>query len=102
MAEARKNYMKHIHKYAFDLRLIGDKALNDLLRQTGLPLGLRTTYKDDKILNLIQYERGFRGPVISIKDIMSRAYAEPNAADRLNVYQTFVIYRVLQNRKIKS
>ena len=32
---------------------------------------------------------------------MSRAYAEPNAADRLKVYETFVIDRVLQYRKIK-
>ena len=61
---------------------------------------MRTTSKDDKILNLIQYQRGFRGPVLSIIDIISRSYDEPNSADKLKVYPTYVIDRVLQNRKI--
>ena len=32
MAEARKINVKHIDNYAIELRLIGDKALHDLLR----------------------------------------------------------------------
>ena len=39
--------------------------------------------------------------MLSTIDILSRAYAEPNATDRLKVYPTFALYRVLQYRASK-
>ena len=56
--------------------------------------------KEDKILNLVQYRRGYRGPVLSIIAIISRSYVEPNSADRLKAYPTCLIDRMLQERKI--
>ena len=74
--------------------------MNDNVRNTSLAINLRDTTKDDKILNLVQYKRGYRGPPLSIIDIISRSYAEPNSTDRLKDYPTFVIDRVLQERTI--
>jgi hypothetical protein len=79
MAEARLKTIKDVDKYVLDLRLMKDRDLNKELKDTGLPINLRNTSKEDKILNLVQHQRGFRGPPLSIIDIISRSYAEPNS-----------------------
>jgi hypothetical protein len=83
MAEARLTNIKDADQYALNLRLITDRDLNNRLRETGLPIKLNKISKEDKILNLVQYRRGYRGPPLSIIYIISRSYAEPNSADRL-------------------
>ena len=57
MAEARLKTIKDVDKYVLDLRLMKDRDLNKDLKDTGLPIKLNKTSKEDKILNLVQHQR---------------------------------------------
>ena len=65
------------------------------MKGKGITLDYRATSRDDKILTLIHFIRGFSGPVPTINDIVNNRYIGVGSTKQLEIYPTFVIYRIL-------
>ena len=99
-----------MNKFASNLRRLSIKdlniTLNNLFVQKGInrkliKFNFKETTSDDKILNIIQLQRGRNPtkPLLKMDDIIAQDYSD--GADELKIYPTFVIDRVLQARKIR-
>ena len=102
-AEVSLTDMDSVNEYA-SLLLQADKTvLNGVLKETlakqGLKVNLSKFKKLDKILNIVRYETGYEGPILSFSDILHADYSD--GTDALKDYPTFVIDKLLKQRKIK-
>lgn len=102
-AEVSLTDMDSVNEYA-SLLLQADKTvLNGVLKETlakqGIKVNLSKFKKLDKILNIVRYETGYEGPILSFSDILHADYSD--GTDALKDYPTFVIDKLLKQRKIK-